>query len=156
MSDLGGIYAPELRRLTSGPGQDEALEGIGIEKINVKCKDLAEESLTRMKQCLFIALKGNFSIDGEGFPGWFLESFEEGSPAASRFLRDGNDGPVWNLTGWLFWLRPDERLWRWWDGEVIAEDEILVALDALEWPAPTGALKWLFYAAGAIKVDYLQ
>jgi hypothetical protein len=74
---------------------------------------------------------------------WFLGSFYEGSPAMHRFRADpvGNDGPIWTLSGWLFWLDPDERLWRWWDCDVTSVDEFMVKLVVFDWPTPSGALK---------------
>lgn len=59
---------------------------------------------------------------------------------------------VWSLSDWIYWLRPDERTWYWWDAAAVSDREAVVAVEADAWPFPWGALSWLFRAAAAVSV----
>lgn len=57
---------------------------------------------------------------------------------------------AWSVSGWIYWFKPGERYWYWWDAQV--DDSlgyIVVDVEVGEWPFPWEALSWLFRAAGA-------
>lgn len=87
---------------------------------------------------------------------------EQGMPASLAFIRGHQkefdqlkreeaehwDDP-WTLSGWIYWFRPEERWWFWWDAKIPDEDALHVELEAADYGFPSGALEWLLRAAGA-------
>lgn len=61
----------------------------------------------------------------------------------------------WTLPDWLYWMRPDERQWYWWDLSVKSDRSATLAVAVPGWPAPLGALRWLLKVAGADSVDQI-
>jgi hypothetical protein len=59
----------------------------------------------------------------------------------------------WTLVDWLYWFDDQNRQWTWWDAVVEGSDTIQVAAEVKCWPFPWGALRWLFKASGATKVE---
>jgi hypothetical protein len=152
----------ELCHLRGGLGADETAQGLGLDSIDVRCDSDAQLTLDRVKECLAMVIEhcddgADTGVDRE-LPSWFLNSFVEGSPAMMRYRADnpGKESSSWTLDSWLYWFDSDERMWRWWDAEVISPNMITIRLVALDWPTPTAALKWLLYAAGAISVKYVD
>jgi hypothetical protein len=54
-------------------------------------------------------------------------------------------GPV---DDWLYWMRPDERQWFWWESRMASPDAGLVSVEVADWPAAVGSLLWLLRASG--------
>ena len=103
---------------------------------------------------------------GRLLPSWFVEKCElEKSDRETqewldwwRELSDERKADVernqaWTLDGWLYYLAPEQRLWFWWDAVTLTEYDFAVAVEAQEWPFPTGALAWLLRASGADCVE---
>lgn len=59
---------------------------------------------------------------------------------------------AWTLLDWVYWFRPENREWYWWNACVPNSDLALVEVQIDGWPAPTGDLRWLLRAAGAVEV----
>lgn len=151
----------ELRHLQVGASHGEAIPGVGLDSLRVQCADDAEMVLSRVKESLKPVIGDHLNEgakNGPKLPSWFVESFSEGSEALRRF-RSGEpseDQERWTIEGWRFWFDPDERMWRWWDSVILSPDTFEIRLVALDWPTPTGALKWLLYAAGAKAVEFVD
>ena len=58
----------------------------------------------------------------------------------------------WSLSDWLFWMHPDERPWGLWSVTVAGADRLEATVLLEGWPAPWGALWWLFVGCGARSV----
>lgn len=55
---------------------------------------------------------------------------------------------------WISWFDPnDTRYWFWWDAFVKEENLLLVAIEVVDIPFPSGSLEWLLRASGAIKIE---
>lgn len=63
---------------------------------------------------------------------------------------------AWSREEWLYWFKPENRYWYWWDANVLDGNVIVIAIEVSEWPFPWDALKWLLRAAGAISVEAEQ
>jgi hypothetical protein len=60
----------------------------------------------------------------------------------------------WPLLEWVYWFRPGERSWYWWDGSVQAGDrKVVVEVVAEGSPFASGALDWLLRASGSGPLD---
>ena len=59
---------------------------------------------------------------------------------------------AWTLLNWVYWFRPEDREWCWWNAWAENPDLALVEVRIDAWPAPTGALRWLLRAAGAVEM----
>ena len=103
---------------------------------------------------------------GRLLPSWFVERCEPVKSEAEsqawlawwRGLSDDQMADVernqaWTLDGWLYSLTPDQRRWFWWDAVPLTEHNFVVAVEAHEWPFPSGALGWLLRASGADRVE---
>jgi len=73
-------------------------------------------------------------------PEWFLQQCVD-----DALLRDCVPDR-WSLRGWIYWLQPERRKWRW-SGAWAGEDELRIQLLVLERPYLRGALEWLLKAA---------
>jgi hypothetical protein len=77
----------------------------------------------------------------------WLECWKGLSPDERARTEIEND---WSLDDWIYWMKPDNRQWFWWDAALLKEhDHILVAVEVNVWPFPWGSLRWLFRASGA-------
>lgn len=124
--------------------------------------------LNRCKEVIKIILKNTDDIWPELdkwrniLPVWFIEQFspeitkKEAEkriqiPLRQRMKTDDE----WTLSGWLYWLQPENRQWYWWDAVIENDRLIKVGVDALDWPLLSGSLKWLLKTAGAVGVKEL-
>lgn len=84
-------------------------------------------------------------------PAWFMEMF-------SRQPLPGQSESVWDIDGWLGWIDPEERPWRWWNAYVLTKDlhagTVEIQID--DWPTPVAALSWLLLASGADATEYIE
>lgn len=87
---------------------------------------------------------------------------EQGMPASLAFIRGHQKEfdqlkqeeaehwhDPWTLSGWIYWFRPEERWWFWWDAQIPDADTLHVEVEAADYGFPSGALEWLLRAAGA-------
>ncbi len=161
----------ELRRLESGPEKDEIQTGIWIGQFTVKCEGNAEDVLRTAVQTMEV-------ICNECVKGW-PDDADWHSLLPSRFVSACADEMTreqadqwmqrwqtlsqeqqeleernrrWSLNNWLYWLKPSERQWQWWDAEVVNDNVVLVSVAVESWPFGWGALIWLFRGSGALEV----
>jgi len=59
----------------------------------------------------------------------------------------------WSGLNTIYWLKPQERSWWWWDGACEDENTIRVAVAIDGWPYASGALRWILRASGAISAE---
>ena len=55
----------------------------------------------------------------------------------------------WSLPDWLYWMEPEQSVWRWVDATIKTPNELVVTLAVDGWPVALGAFEWLARAAGA-------
>jgi hypothetical protein len=158
----------ELRRIECGPQHSEEPDGLGLIRFRARCAGNAWHVLDRAKSVLKLVAEkglGTWPSDDEWrrlLPTWFVSACaptktrEEAtawlawwrtlSPdEQARLARD----EAWSVPDWTYWFQPGNRQWYWWDTALADEDNLLLAVEAREWPFPWGGLRWLFRAAGA-------
>lgn len=99
-------------------------------------------------------------------PGWMLDRFsnEMSQSEAEAWLSEWRGlSPKekqrlerekgWALSEWLEWFDPEERVWYWWDANILSSDRVLVAIEVECWPFPWKAFAWLLESAGASHVS---
>lgn len=59
----------------------------------------------------------------------------------------------WSLGAWVYWLKPSERQWEWWDAKVLSPRSLRVIVLAKGCPFPAGSLEWLLKCSGARSVE---
>ncbi len=162
----------ELRHLLEGPSADEKLMGLGSVRFIAQCDADSWQVLSKAKTVLTeldqVAIE-DWPPDStwcEVLPDWFVaqcapEPTREESEALlkswrvltweeqARFERED----IWPLSSWLYWLKPENRKWFWWDAAELDADKIVIAVEVDDWPFPWGSLAWLLRAAGATRVD---
>ncbi len=160
----------ELRHLGAGPRSDE--KPPLIDWIIARCPGNAQAVLTKSKEVLEVVLSQdpeNWPSDTQWaslLPRWFLNasgpkrSRKEAEEYLDRLKRLAPEERVrverearWSVSDFLYWFRPDERYWYWWDAEVESADKLRVAVVFDGWPYPSGALEWLLRAAGATEAE---
>jgi len=165
------MIGDELRRVSSGPMEGDKSGGVGSVRFVVPCQGDAALVLARAKSVLTIILQQqgenwpSFERWSQLLPKWFVEKCapETTSEEALKKLAARRTLPAderarlvreepWELADWIHWFEPDDRCWFWWDGAVVDENHLLVAVEIMEWPFPWGSLAWLFRAAGAVSV----
>jgi hypothetical protein len=169
MTDKSSRLKDELRRLTTGPAAGERPAGVGIIRLRVSGPTHPAEILQRARQVVTVIDQA--SLDGwpaakelvPQLPDWFTAACSEPMsqeqaeewlawwkrlPAAKQ--AEAANAKGWSVDNWLYWMEPVNRQWFWWDAQLNAAGEAAnVVLDVDDWPAPWGALKWLFRTAGA-------
>ncbi|MCC5850444.1 MAG: hypothetical protein JJU29_20350, partial [Verrucomicrobia bacterium] len=162
----------EIARLKQSPSTYDSTEGIGIVRFIVRCPFGAAKVLDNAKYILMIVANNSFGDwpdDSEWnrlLPKWFVDACAP-SPSqeeAERWLKmwkclspheqaEAEIKRDWSLDNWLYWMKPENRQWIWWDGEVVPySDHVIVAVEVDCWPFPWGALRWLFKVCGASEV----
>src|SRR5262249_28953477 len=153
------IYRPE-------PGQRPG--GMGTVLFVAYCPGNAELVLAKCKSVLEIALRlsseGKFDekVWESSLPDWFVKrcakelSSQELEkrlqlPLEERIRLEEQEG--WSLKASVYWFKPEERYWSWWDAVVTDANTIIVAAQVKDWPFPWGALRWLLRASGAERVE---
>ena len=166
----------EIRRLAHGPDSNEKPKGAGTVRFVVRCPLGSDSVMVKSKEVLRV-LAEKILIEGTNerdwaasLPAWFKDACvpemtpEEAQlwighwrslPPAEQAREEAEK--EWSLENWLYWMRPENRQWFWWDAKSIGDlDHILVAVEVEAWPFPWGALRWLFKAAGASAVEAEQ
>lgn len=171
-ADPNDSLVREAIRLRESPSDTDAPAGLGTVRFIVCCPDDPSAVIERAKAVLRIVNDNcvpRFPDDATWvslLPTWFLEQCapERTRQDAERqamwenSLSDEERARVvatkaWSAADWLYWLRPENRFWYWWDAVAINETIAAVAVEVHEWPLPTGALSWLLRASGAERVD---
>ncbi len=137
--------AEELERLLSGgllPGEPE------LDELTASVPGRAAATLARMREVLEPVLRhssGEWPALSEWsaeLPEWFLQQCVDDALLRDCVL------DRWSLRGWLYWLHPERRKWRW-AGASAGTDEVRIQLQVLERPYLRGALEWLLTVASA-------
>lgn len=163
----------ELARLSHPPLTSEKPSGIGTVRFVVYCPPGADEVLRRARTVL--ELVGDHSFGPwpdeatwrQLLPNWFIEACS--SPMtqdeAECWLKwwqrlspieqsEAEISKNWSLDNWLYWMKPENRQWTWWEAQIVPDsDHLMVAVEVEYWPFPWGALRWLFKASGASAID---
>jgi hypothetical protein len=141
----------EERRLSYGLSEGERSE-VGWQTLMVETIDEPEAVLARCKQVLQIALAAAsgpvWPTDSEWralLPLWFVHTFPPSSSTVDS----------WTLDGWVAWLEPEMREWRWWDARVTGTRSAEVFIETPGWPSPLGSVVAVLRRCGAVTVDEL-
>jgi len=163
----------ELRRLREGPHPTEQPTGIGTVRFVARCPVGAASVLRNTSDVLRIvdeaALVGWLTEEQwrDRLPSWFISAcaspmtdteankwlawWKNLSPEEQTRTEAEKD---WSLDAWLYWMKPENRQWFWWDSRILDGcDHIVVAVEVEAWPFPWGSLRWLFRAAGASALE---
>lgn len=165
--------ASELRHLFTAPGLEDKVEGAGLILFNVYCPGNAHQVLQNCREVLAVVLsqyEKNWPSDDEWLsllPTWFIErcapemTIEEEEENLARWKTVSREEQIreteeelWSVMDWISWFDPnDTRYWFWWDAFVKEENLLLVAIEVVDIPFPSGSLEWLLRASGAIKIE---
>ena len=68
------------------------------------------------------------------------------------------DGEAWSVINQINWFEPTrdpfhQRYWFWWDAQIKYPSHIVVIVDAVDLPFPSGSLEWLMGTSGGIKFE---
>lgn len=171
MSTFQERLAKERHHLLESPAPDEKPGGLGTVRFVAWCVGNAEQVIEKAKAVLMVI---NTHSDGEWpsddrwrglLPSSFVSRFapelsqEQAEAEVARWRTLSREEQVqweeerqWSLANWTYWFRPENRYWYWWDAKPLDEKILVVAVEAYEWPFPSGALAWLLRAAGAERV----
>ena len=161
----------ERRHLQEGPRPDEKPGGVGTITAHVTCAGDAGAVLARAREALDPVLSrqgGRWPADEEWrrlLPDWLVRASarepteDEAQAWLARWQRLSPEEQsreeataAWTLLDWVYWFRPENREWYWWNAWVQTPDLALVEVQVYGWPAPIGALRWLLRVAGALEV----
>lgn len=172
MSKFIDALQREKQRLLKAPGLDQVPGGMGTVRFVGHTTGSVQSVIDRAKELLLVVNRrseGKWPNDNEWaqiLPAWFVECCErERSQEEAeqwlkwwRSLSDEEQARIeknqaWSLSSWTHWLTPENRLWFWWDAAATSDHDFVVAVEALDWPFPSGALQWLLRACGADSVE---
>jgi len=161
----------EIRHLEEGAIPSERPTKMGTVRFEVDCPGNADLILRRCKEVLQVVIaqsKDQWPSNEQWsliLPEWFIVSCgkELSKEEADQWLNwwrklkpneqaQAEAKKKWSLSSWIYWFQPEQRLWFWWDAEIVDPCKIRVAVEVSSWPFPWGALRWLFMAAGASDV----
>ena len=156
----------ELSRLAFGPAPGDRPEGLLV-PLFAHCNGDAKRILELVREVLAVVLKQPYRVSVERWrqdlPPWFVQkcAAEITHEEAQRRKHLPVDqraalAQTWSLSGWLYWFRPGERPWRWWNAEVISPDFLRVSLSVPGIPYPSGALEWLLHCSGAMAIEKME
>jgi hypothetical protein len=152
----------ELERLY-GTGQNEVGNNL-ISELVVTCDGNAPEVLNKIKDVLKTIIGSELTVydsidDWKAIlPEWLVASFssEITKEEAKEILSKPNGQALladrWTINGFLFWFRPEERNWFWWDAKVKDSNTLSIQVLVYGFPFAWGALRWLLNVAGASHV----
>ncbi len=159
----------ELERLIEGADNSES-QGKYLTSFLVDAPNNAHEVIKKCKEVLSIVLRQEKDLwpseeDWRNkLPPWFIKlcakeiSQEEAKrrillPIEERIRLSKEEG--WALSAWIYWFKPDERQWFWWDSKIPDENNVIITVESDAWPFPWGSLDWLLRASGATNVKEL-
>jgi len=169
---MDGRFISEAKRLKVSPPEGTVPGGMGTVQFVADCPGNAAVVLQRVKEVLSIASEHTLSgwpPDEQWrslLPAWFLAACapEQTQAEADKWMAWWRTLPreqqirvdqekEWSLHSWLYWMKPENRIWTWWDARAIDTNTVIVAVEVTFWPFPWGALRWLFRAAGARQLE---
>jgi hypothetical protein len=158
----------ELRRINDGPRPGENPSGL-LADFQVDCEPDAVETLRSAREVLRVALRqpdpGSVTLEQwrHILPAWFVEkcgpeiSMEEAVRRRALSMEErARLAETWSLSAWVYWLKPSERQWSWWDANVISRRIIQTRVVVTGFPFPSGSLQWLFKCCGAKSFDLIE
>ena len=173
-----GAYAfldIEQRRLREGLHGDEVPQGLCIDAFVVDCGIEPAALIARAKELLLCVNEqsesGKWPSDDEWkalLPDWFVaasgpdETREQALRNQVRFRAMSHEERVayirtdrWPVRNWVHLMKPDRRLWLWWDAYPMDERTAMVGIDRLIIPDPElpDEFVWMLRACGAADVD---
>lgn len=161
----------ELRHLTQGPSENEQPPAGMTGRLFVNCAGDSEIVLNKAKTlliCVDRAVISGWPDDGTWFhilPRWFVtrcgpertqkEAEEElerwRSLSREEQLKVHKEQP-WPVTNWLYWFRPENREWYWWDDNIQDLSTCIVTVEVTDWPFSWEAFAWMLRASGATEI----
>jgi hypothetical protein len=142
---------------------------MGTVRIIARCPGNSELVLERVKdilEALCASPPDQAGIDRQhwsaSLPAWLVSRFapEPSAEELKEYLKLPYEQKVtlvhdaaWSMSEWLYWFRPENRYWYWWDGIAADAHCLAIAIEVRDWPFPWDALKWLLRAAGATSVE---
>lgn len=161
----------ERRHLLNGVLPGEAPSEAGLTGILVTSDD-PETLVSRCREVMLTIVSHSAatwpdpSAWQRRLPGWFLEKCppdnmrETNEEWLNRWHEQSHEGRVrmereasWTLDNWLFWMKPENRLWSWWDAVLENPNQVRIQVELIDIHAPLGALEWLLRCAGAVDVS---
>lgn len=128
-------------------------QGLGTILEFVVTTESSDQFLNKMKEVLLPII----DLDEEDFdtnrpiellPTWFKAQFgHSGEP--DHPTPQGSQSQEPDIDDWIWWLRPSERIWTWWNFQKLSADTLMVRVLASDWPTPLGSLMFLMRACGA-------
>ncbi len=159
----------EMNRLEERPDENETPGGLGTVRFLIKCNGDSTEVLKTARKTLTVALqlteklKFDSIVWEEELPAYFVdnciphpsaEEIEEylAKPLETKLEEQEKD--KWSVEMFMNSFLPelDSRFWEWWDGVVLDDNYVAVAVQVSEWPFPWQAIRWLFIGSGALEV----
>ncbi len=119
----------ELERLVTGPAEGEQPEYGLTTGYLVKSAIPATSLLDNLRTLIRLLVTGALEVPPEFH---------------AALVREG-----WKWSALLWSFGPDERLWRWWHGAPLGENECVVVIEIDGWPVGTADLDALLMVAGA-------
>ena len=156
----------ELQHLDS-MSADDVPNSLGLVELRAVAPGHAPDVLARVHEVIRVVLVHTPSWPDLAkwrtlLPNWFLKRFagEESQEEAEQWLQwwhsladieraAAAERSGWSLSGWLYWMQPQQRMWFWWSSCVVDPDMVEVVVEVSEYPTPMGTLQWLFRVAGA-------
>lgn len=155
----------ELKRLSFGVSEVQT-EGFIVE-ILVTCDGNASEVLQKTKEVVKRIIDCELSFEDSVddwksiLPNWFVEacSPEITKEEAEKLLETSRGFEAlanrWTVSGFIYWFRPEEKSWHWWEGKIKDSNTLIVQILVSEFPFAWGSLGFLLRAAGADDVEEL-
>lgn len=158
----------ELYRLINGIEATEKTNSMEYVEFKIKCRSNSFDVLSKCKEVLKIVLCNNenaeLTIDEwkKLLPLWFIEkcakelSKEEAEERLNLTIEERRliaKNESWTLSDWIYWFKPQERQWYWWDAKIVDFNTIHLVLECYGWPFAWGALRWLWKVCGAFECE---
>ena len=165
----------ELRHLLNGVNQEDYVNGAGIVLFEAKCDNNAEQVLEKIKEVFQTILsydQRSWPSDDEWYkflPSWFVsvcaseKTLEEDEEYLAKWRALSREDQIleeemsWSVIEWVSWFEPtdnsdEQRYWFWWDAFIKSPNALLISVEVIDIPFPSGSLFWLLKASGAIDI----
>lgn len=155
----------ELRRIHRGPALSDEPGPVGLARITFTSTRVpADMVVDRCREVLVAVLDhrelpdAQVDLWAEVLPGWLLAEFlpEGGVDLVHRERAEAAEEgrvPRWMGSFWLYWFRPMNRDWYWWDAGTDGSTDGWLSLQVVDWPFRWDALRWLIRVAGAEQIS---